>query len=263
MQKTTKLAIAVITVLLIVCIVIILWSPWAQEKRASNESSTPLNSEISTTSESSELSDYEESQIESAPDSESSILQHESSIQSESSEITEGRVPEDLPGDPNPNFQTPGSSYDDIMVNVLTSLLSKDMATLSTYVGSNGLRLVPTGMANNHDVILSASEVADFFNRPSQSYGTFAGSGNPITCTPDEYYNTYLMPDGFDFSIANVTYNEASHVEAASNIAASPKTVAYYYAPNVMEWKRIIMVYDTENNRDVLCGIIYQDASTD
>ena len=263
MKNSTKLTITVIIILLIVCAIIIIWSPWGRENLASSDDSDLLNSQIVSDSDSSDLLGYESSGAESMPTTESSMLQYENSSGTESSNITGAGVPEDSPGDPNFNFETSGSSYDDIMINVLTSLLSKDMATLSTYVGSKGLRLVPTGAVNNHDVTLSADEVANFFSRPSQSYGTYAGSGNTITCTPDEYYNTFLMPDGFDFSAANVTYNEAAHIQAASNIAASPKTVAYYYAPNVMEWKRIIMVYDTEGDRDVLCGIIYQDASTD
>ena len=178
------------------------------------------------------------------------------------SELVSDLVSEDQPDAPNLNYETSGSSYDDIMVNVLTCLLTKDTATLSEYVGTLGLRLSPTGSAATNDVVLSASQVVNFFDLGTQDYGIYPGSGETIRLTPSEYYNKYLVPTDFDFSLAVVSYNDANDIAAASTVFENPKTVSYEYTPNVMEWKRLIVVYCSEGAGDVLCGMIYQDVTT-
>ena len=96
----------------------------------------------------------------------------------------------------------------------------------------------------------------------TQSYGTYPGSGEDIYLTSNEYYDRYLVPAGFDFSAASVSYNDAGDLDAVSGYVQDPKTVSYKYTPNVMEWKRIILVYGSEGSGDVLCGVIYQDVTT-
>ena len=249
-----------------VCAVVVIWNPRKakQESAVSNSSaietsdeltSSILSAGINSASSDSIVSDSS-SNIESSTSTESSF-----GVTPESS-ITPDLVPEDQPDSPNLNFETSGSSYDDIMVNVLTCILSEDTAALSTYVGSQGLRLSPTGYAVEDDVVLSSTELADYFSMGSQSYGIYPGSGESIYCSPSEYYHQYILPSGFDFTLSTVSYNDNADLAAAGNWVDDPKTVSYHYAPNVMGWKRIILVYGSEGSGDVLCGIIYQDLTT-
>lgn len=256
MNKTIKMSLLVVFILIIVCTVIVVWHPWHSGSDDSGSSSALSSVEASSESPSSapESSlDLTSSEPESSPAQESS----------EVSELASGLIPEDQPDSPDLNFETSGSSYDDIMVNVLTCLMSRDMAGLSSYVGSRGLQLSPTGAAVNDDVVLSADQTADFFSRGETTYGTFPGSGESIALSPEAYYERFLCPSDLNFSAATVSYNDSADLTAAAAAASDPKTVAYYYAPSVMEWKRIILVFDADGASDVLRAIIYQDATTD
>ncbi len=261
MRKNIKLSLIIVLILIIVCTLVVIWNPWRKNQNNDSSSSSP---DSSLKGENSSLV----TDVDHSVPFESSMI-FESSAAVESSDTADSSfadisdlIPEDQPDDPNLNFETSGSSYDDIMINVLTCLLTQDTASLSDYIGDQGFRLSPTGTATSADVILSANELTDFFSMNSQSYGTYPGSGEDIYLTPSEYYAKYIVPSSFDFTTASVLYNDVNDLEAVAGFVADPKTVSYKYSPSVMEWKRIIVVYGSEGNGDVLCGIIYQDATT-
>lgn len=255
MRKSIKLSLVIVLILIAVCTLVVVLHPLKDQLSASsNSSGSGLVSSSLSSSAGSSLSAG--SQIESG-DSAGISASSESSIDL-SSDLTTA----DQPDTPDLNFETSGSSYDDIMINVLTCILRQDMTTLSSYVGSQGLRLSPTGYAMDSDVILSASELESFFSLGSMTYGTYPGSGEAIQCTPDEYYDKFISPAGFDYAASMVRYNDANDLAALNGLVSNPKTISYDYAPNVMEWMRLILVYTSEGSGDVLCGIIYQDMTT-
>lgn len=253
MKKSIKMSLLIVLILIIVCSVVVLWRPWKDHQSAKSQSSLTASSD----SNSASSSPADSSLIQSSVLSESSAVPLDSSLAS-------GLIPADQPDSPDLNFTPSGASYDDIMINILTCLLSRDMTSFSSYIGSYGLRLSPTGSMTEQDVVLSANEAAEFFQLDSRVYGTYPGSGEAIRCTPEEYYTHYIAPSDFDFSAATTAYNDPSDIEAAGGFVSDPKTVSYDYAPSVMEWKRLIMVYANDGSRsDVLCGIIYRDLTTD
>ncbi|MBQ4186719.1 MAG: hypothetical protein II642_02430, partial [Firmicutes bacterium] len=225
----------------------------AAESSNSSESASESSSE--TSSEASSESSSETS--DASGEGQSSEGEGGSEASSESS-ITD----EDLPDDPDLQFETSDSYYDDINVKVLTAVLSQDFETLSEYVGDAGLRLSPMGEASENDVILSASEVSSFFSRSSEMYGIYLGSGGAIRMMPDEYYRTFINPDAFDFALASALYDDAEDLAAAAAYGSDLHTVGYHYVPNVMEWQNVIFVYQRSGERDWLVGIIYQDLTT-
>jgi len=212
-------------------------------------SSEPASSESSESSENSESSDVGGS---------SETSSEASSESSSTSSISE----EDLPDDPDPQFETSESYFDDINVKVLTAVLSRDFGTLSEYVGEAGLRLCPMGEPSENDITLSASEVADFFSRGSEMYGIYLGSGNPIRMTPDEYYSSFINPSAFDFTACTTLYDDEEDLAAAGAFGSDIHTVGYHYVPNIMEWQNVIFVYQRYGEQDLLVGIIYQDLTT-
>ena len=225
----------------------------AAESSNSSESASESSSE--TSSEASSESSSETS--DASGEGQSSEGEGGSEASSESS-ITD----EDLPDDPDLQFETSDSYYDDINVKVLTAVLSQDFETLSEYVGDAGLRLSPMGEASENDVILSASEVSGFFSRSSEMYGIYLGSGGAIRMMPDEYYRTFINPDAFDFTLASALYDDAEDLAAAAAYGSDLHTVGYHYVPNIMEWQNVIFVYQRSGERDWLVGIIYQDLTT-
>lgn len=158
------------------------------------------------------------------------------------------------------DYETEGESFDDIMVKVLSAILMGDFDTLSRYVGEAGLRLSPMGAFLSEDVILSKEETAEFFSRGEDTYGTFPGSGDPIAMGPQEYYERFICPVSFDFGESTVIYDDADDLEDA--LWGDYHTVRYSFEPNVMEWQDIVMVYASENGRDVLIAILHRDMSS-
>ena len=251
----------------------------ALEASSESSSSSSLTAETSGSSEGSsegsgagESSNSSEGTSESSSEtsSESSSETSDASGEGQASEGEGGSeassessiTDEDLPDDPDLQFETSDSYYDDINVKVLTAVLSQDFETLSEYVGDAGLRLSPMGEASENDVILSASEVSSFFSRSSEMYGIYLGSGGAIRMMPDEYYRTFINPDAFDFTLASALYDDAEDLAAAAAYGSDLHTVGYHYVPNVMEWQNVIFVYQRSGERDWLVGIIYQDLTT-
>ena len=255
----------------------------ALEASGESSSSSSLTAETSGSSEGSsetssaaESSNSSESASESSSETSSEASSETSSETSDASgegQASEGEggseassessiTDEDLPDDPDLQFETSDSYYDDINVKVLTAVLSQDFETLSEYVGDAGLRLSPMGEASENDVILSASEVSSFFSRSSEMYGIYLGSGGAIRMMPDEYYRTFINPDAFDFTLASALYDDAEDLAAAAAYGSDLHTVGYHYVPNVMEWQNVIFVYQRSGERDWLVGIIYQDLTT-
>lgn len=298
--KTKKLLLLVILLLLLSVFLLILVTQKRERENAAGLNSTgsetsvetsaeisventdPIGSESADVSDSSgaetsmESTSEEEtaSQAESS-DSSSSAESSETSASSETSESSgaggssgnesssnSSISEEDLPDKPDPQFETSEAYFDDINVKVLTAVLSRDFDTLSGYVGDAGLRLCPMGEPGVEDITLSASEVSGFFSRGSEMYGIYPGSGNPIRMMPDEYYQTFINPDSFDFTSCTTLYDDADDLSAASAFGSDLHTVGYHYAPNIMEWQNVIFVYQRDGERDLLVGIIYQDMTT-
>lgn len=165
------------------------------------------------------------------------------------------------PGDPQPNFSESGSSYEDIMVNVMTSLLSQDFSTLAGYVGESGLELAPMGTLTGTDVMLSPGDTAMFLESGVQNFGTYEGTGEAIMMDGDTYYHTYIIPSGFDFTVSSTAYDDPSDLSCCGSLT-DIHTVSYYYAPDPIGWMKIILVYQSGNGGDNLRAIIYQDTTT-
>lgn len=269
MRNTIKYSLFIVLILIIVCACVAIWNLFHQQPDESSFSSTAVDSDNTVLFEtesnlSSELIDssalFMEDSLLNSSSQDSSIA--EISDENTSVTITSDLIIDDQPNEPNLNYETSGTSYDDIAVNVLTCLLTQNMELLSTYIGDSGLQLSPTGSATAYDITLSATEVSSFFSLSTQSYGTYPGSGESIDLSPTQYYEKYIVPQKFDFSLAVVSYNNTNDLSVVSSSLQSPKTISYHYAPNVMEWKHLILVFESESNRDVLCGIIYQDVTT-
>lgn len=194
---------------------------------------------------------------------ESSLAREESSGEGESSSDSSREAEtSDAPGQVELSIVTPGQSFDDINTNVLTCLLTKDMAGLSDYVAAGGLTLCPTGTSSPKDLTLSRTDVADFFDGVTRTYGSYSGSGYGITMTPDQYYSKYMVPSNFDFSASVTAYDDASDLEAAGGLG--DHTISYYYAPDPVGWMKVILVYQTqEGQNDALRAVIYRDTTTE
>lgn len=242
---------------------------------ALNRSSGPSGSSSQalpggTTSESASASSNTSSDAETLSQAESSATssQIESSLSGPAdSSLEEVSLPASMdgdadPGEPQPNFSESGSTYEDIMVNVMTCLLSQDFSTLAGYVGENGLELSPMGSLKDTDVTLTAGDTAMFLESGVQNFGTYEGTGDAIMMDGDTYYHTYMIPSTFDFASSTTSYDDPADLALCGTLT-DIHTVSYYYAPDPVGWMKMILVYQTENGGDKLRAVIYQDTTTE
>lgn len=267
------IAFLLIAVLLVAFVVLILPEPSKKDQ----EESTDTEIEADSGEEIDQEYSYEETEIEeissdedtdpedaedSSAETASSEEEAEESSDSSSTETSAENSDtdeEDLP-DTDPYFETEGDSFDDIMIKVLSALISADFDSLSDYVGGEGLRLSPMGAFLEDDIVLTSNEVADYLSMDTMRYGIYRGSGNAIRMTPVEYYNKFICPSDFDFSETSIYIDDEEDLEAAG--WGDIHTVRYTYEPNVMEWQDVIMVYRENGGRDYLIGIIHRDVTT-
>lgn len=217
-----------------------------EETSAETSAETDSSSELSNGSEESDAADA-------AEETESENGSSESSSEEADSE-EDASVP---------YYEPVGGSYDQILVNVLSALLSDDYGTLAEYVSEEGLRLCPMGAALSTDVILSKDGVTAFPERDSTLFGYRRGSGNAIYMTGSEYCHTFICPDDFDFSAASVYYDAGDDLSLAESfLSGTVHTVRYTYEPNIMDWQDIVLVFVTEDDHDSLAAIMHRDATT-
>jgi hypothetical protein len=274
MRKKATLAIG-ITALVLICVLAFFMTSILRGRAAGNSAENSQSSLITVQEGSSDYSRLgpEEGSSEAAGSSglsqssaldekESSRTGTETSQKEETTSDSRGEAEtSDAPGQVELSIATQGQSYDDINTNVLTCLLTKDMSGLADYVASDGLTLCPTGGSSPKDLTLSKSDVADFFDGVTRTYGTYSGSGYGITMTPDQYYSKYMVPGGFDFSASVTAYDDPSDLSAAGGLGSH--TISYYYAPDPVGWMKVILVYQAQEGAgDALRAIIYQDTTT-
>ncbi|MBQ1368366.1 MAG: hypothetical protein IIY45_09830, partial [Firmicutes bacterium] len=162
----------------------------------------PSEEEPSQAEEASEESIEEESVSEEELSSEPTESLEESSegIVSESSELSESaenteettgesseESSEESTGESAEELDIPYYYYTDIVPNILSAIEMGNMADIAVYVGSDGLRLCPTGVMADADVILSHEDVENFMDLPTMSYGVSPSSGKDLILTPEEY----------------------------------------------------------------------------
>lgn len=235
----------------------------------------PSEEEPSQAEEASEESIEEESVSEEELSSEPTESLEESfeGIVSESSELSESaenteetseESSEESTGESAEELDIPYYYYTDIVPNILSAIEMGNMADIAVYVGSDGLRLCPTGVMADADVILSHEDVENFMDLPTMSYGVSPSSGKDLILTPEEYLTQYISPVNMDFAAAKTLTDDEEDLSLASAVSGA-RTVSFYDTSGIIEWHKVILVFSSEGTPTggyVLRAIIYQDIAT-
>ena len=241
------------------------------EETTEEESAKPSEEEPSQAEEASEESIEEGSVSEEELSSEPTESLEESSegIVSESSELSESmdnsdESSEQSSEESSEELDIPYYYYTDIVPNILSAIEMGNMADIAVYVGSDGLRLCPTGVMEDADVILSHEDVENFMDLPTMSYGVSPSSGKDLILTPEEYLTQYISPVNMDFAAAKTLTDDEEDLSLASAVSGA-RTVSFYDTSGIIEWHKVILVFSSEGTPTggyVLRAIIYQDIAT-
>ena len=232
---------------------------WVEE---SSEEKTPEEEPEEKPEEepSEELSEEESLEEESSEETEEiSENSEEESSEEESSEESSEESEES-----SEDSYVPYYYYTDIVPNILSSIEMGRISDLADYVGSEGLRLCPTGILAGTDVTLSRDDVRNFMDLPTMNYGVSATSGKTLVLTPAEYLTSYISPVNMDFAAAKTLTDDEEDLSLVTDIP-SARTVSFYDTPSVIEWHKVILVFSDDNTPTggyVLRAIIYKDMTT-
>ena len=89
-------------------------------------------------------------------------------------------------------------NFDGLTSEILPILMRKDYAALIPYVHPKmGLRFSPYGYINvNSDLVFWRDQIANFgADRSIYTWGSYAGSGQDIMLTIEEYWNEFVIPE--------------------------------------------------------------------
>ncbi|WP_297288913.1 hypothetical protein [uncultured Flavonifractor sp.] len=174
-------------------------------------------------------------------------------------------TPQEQPLDPNDN-----TILLDRGGQVLEALKAKDYAALSLLIHpEKGVMLTPYSTVDPiRDNVLSRAQVSQLAgDEQYYTWGLADGSGNPISCTPAQYFERYVF---------NTDYTEAPKVGVdtilASGNALENVVEAYadarfveYYFPGIdpalegFDWCSLKLVFEVWNNDWYLVGMIHSE----
>lgn len=150
---------------------------------------------------------------------------------------------------------------------VLKLIKDKNFEELASYVGSSGLRFSPYSNveADNH-IVIQASEFTDgTFDDDTRTWGTYDGSGDPISYGFNEYYNEFIYDQ--DFLAAPMIGNNSliGSGNIINNIAEVYSNHEYveYHFPGFeaeyegMDWESLVLVFEKVGNEYKLVGIVH------
>lgn len=154
--------------------------------------------------------------------------------------------------------------------NALEAMKEKDYAALSQLIHpEKGVMLTPYSTVDPiRDNVLSRAQVSQLAgDEQYYTWGLADGSGNPISCTPAQYFERYVF---------NTDYTEAPKVGVdtilASGNALENVVEAYadarfveYYFPGIdpalegFDWCSLKLVFEVWNNDWYLVGMIHSE----
>lgn len=156
---------------------------------------------------------------------------------------------------------------------VVMALAEPKLDTLSKFVHPvDGVRFSPYGFVDTvADKVLSAAEVFSVGDDPVRySWGSYDGSGEPISLTFDQYHKRFVYDA--DYSKAErVGYNTQISVGNSINNAAEVYpgciTVEYHFSgfdPELagMDWRSLRLVFSRYTDKWYLVGVVHDEWTT-
>jgi len=151
---------------------------------------------------------------------------------------------------------------------VLSALKSKDMVKLSKMIHPDkGIRFSPYSYVDiNKDIVFNSAEIKTAFtDRKVYTWGSYDGSGDPISLTFSDYYKKFIYD--VDFLNAKETgYNKILGQGTTTNnsIDVYPgSNIVEYYFPGFdpkyqgIDWKSLRLVFEKKGSTWYLVGIIH------
>jgi hypothetical protein len=161
-----------------------------------------------------------------------------------------------------------GSSVEEQANAVLLALKNKDGAALAALAHpTKGVRFSPYGhISTSTDIVIMKSGLADAYQQSKkETWGSYDGSGAPITLSFSEYSKKFL----YDVDFLNAPQKATNKVLGSGNTVINIKeaypnaTFVEYYFPGFdpkyegMDWKSLRLVFEKVGTTWYLVGIVH------
>lgn len=151
---------------------------------------------------------------------------------------------------------------------VMGLIKDQDYQGLSDYVHPTlGIRFTPYQYVNvGSDIVLSATDVANLSsNTILYTWGSYDGSGDPITMTFADYYNAFVYDHDFQTPHLIAINNFVSSGNMINNITTvypSADTVEFHFTGfdaqyDGIDWSSLILVFEEVSGDYYLVGIVH------
>ena len=150
---------------------------------------------------------------------------------------------------------------------IITALANEDFTTVSSYVGSNGIRFSPYQYVDTaNDQVFTAQDMAGFLALSTQYlWGSYDGSGDPIQLTTSDYFDKFVYDEDFQ-NAPNIGQNTVlSFGNAINNITTvyPGSSFVEFYFPGFdpqysgMDWRSLTLVLQYNGSQWELLGIVH------
>ena len=171
-------------------------------------------------------------------------------------------------GTPNAQLQGPSANVLATSLEVIELIKAKDMATLSSYIHpSQGLRLTPYFYIDpQSDQIFTAQEVAGLDqNTTAFNWGRYDGSGEVISLTFNDYYDTFIYDEDFispQLIGNNVPIGSGNTLDNVAEVYPNGHFIEFHFTgmePQFegIDWRSLRLVFEQDNGLWYLVGIVH------
>lgn len=237
----------------------------ATNTNTTNEETVDSNVDTNATSDTTEVSSEATTED---PIEDADIDQLKAQIISDGNKIAELEKQLSLAQSTVSSGPTLGNSLLAEATNIMSALSTNDMSTLSLFVPSlNGVRLSPyqyVDVAN--DIVLTQNDILNLFSLSTiYTWGSFDGSGDPITMTASNYYNEFIYD--YNYLIApqigqNTILSSGNLINNITSIYPTASFVEFYFPgfdPQYggMDWSSLTLVMENQGGYWKLIGIVH------
>lgn len=156
----------------------------------------------------------------------------------------------------------------DRVEKVLNLIAGRDMKALIEYVHPvKGVRFSPYSYVDlENSVVFMPSDFEEFFSSSTEyNWGSYDGTGEPITLTPAAYYDIFIYDQDFR-NAERISYNkqlfQGNMINNAPDVYPGSIIVEYHFTgidPKYegMDWRSLRLVFEEFEGEWLLVGIIH------
>jgi len=147
---------------------------------------------------------------------------------------------------------------------IVAVIADEDEAALEAAASDTGVRFSPSAFVDiTSDLVVAPSGFQGFFDDPAIfTWGTRAGSGEPISSTNREYWDEFVYRENFlgaRLVSENTRQASSSTIDNSATVYPSATIIEYYFPPSEeggLDWAGLRLAIEQDGSDWVLVGVM-------